>query len=198
MAGRRHRLSTLGWFWYFAADATCVGGYLCSLRFEPTACRWFTGWWLGSLALPALIIPARGRSIAAHMCQKAILQLNQPVGSSCQEIRDYIRCKYGKDPSRKAIANALSKDIFLKYEGRFKLAREHQAPARDSQSHQLLGSAVSVFVTICVAVLPLGLDNAPLRFVYGMAGAFRAMRLRTLLLEPESISGVLSAATLWG
>lgn len=191
-----------GWLCYFAADLTCVGGYLCSLRLQPTAWRWFTGWWLGSLLLPALIAPVRARAATLYMCEEAILSLGGRVGSSHHEIEQWILTKYGKRPTPRALSNALCNSAFLKRKGRFKLAREHQEPARSQGWRQLHGLALSVLVAACVIVLPLRLANAPLRFVYGMAGAFRAMRLHSLLLDPESMnvsnSSVLSAAVLWG
>jgi hypothetical protein len=129
-------LSALAWLWYFAADATCVGGYLISLRLEPSAWRWLSSWWLGSLALPALIVP------------------QQPQ-------------------------------------------RQRGGP-HQQQQQRLPGPVLSCVVLACVVVPPTRLSSPALRFVYGMAGAFRAMRLRTLLLQHERAGAVLSAATLWG
>ena len=129
-------LSALAWLWYFAADATCVGGYLISLRLEPSAWRWLSSWWLGSLALPALIVP------------------QQPQ-------------------------------------------RQRGGP-HQQQQQRLPGPVLSCVVLACVVVPPTRLSSPALRFAYGMAGAFRAMRLRTLLLQHERAGAVLSAATLWG
>eukprot|EP01043_Picozoa_sp_COSAG02_P028461 COSAG02_NODE_1725_length_11184_cov_171.211728_6_plen_190_part_00 len=187
---------------YFAADLTCVGGYLCSLRLQPTAWRWFTGWWLGSLLLPAFIAPFRARAATLYMCEEAILSSGNRIGSSSHEIKQWILAKYGKEPTSRALSAALCRRTFLKRKGRFKLARDYQEPASSEEWRRFHGLALSVLVTTCAIVLPLRLANAQLRFVYGMAGAFRAMRLHSLLLDPESMdvsnSSVLSAAVLWG
>lgn len=138
--------SALAWLWYIAADATCVGGYLLSLRLEPSSWLMLSGWWACSLALPALPLPAL-----------------------------------------------------------------------------LPRSALASLVALCVAVPPLLLQDPALRFIYGMAAAFRALRLLTLLQsrggklqwarvsltvsdlpqtrhqpQQQQSQGVLRAAVLWG
>ena len=136
-AATAEALGPWGWAWYFAADATCVGGYAATVALEPACWRRAAVWWVGSLLLPA----------AAPLLPTVLLGVAAAAG---------------------------------------------------------------------VAAVPLLLRSRALRFVYGMAGLFRAMRLLTLLrdrvamgtAEPGagSSSGrrsrmrraVLRAAILWG
>jgi hypothetical protein len=98
-------LTPRGWLWYFAADATCVGGYGLTVFLEPSAWRRAGLWWLSTLLLPVLA-PTLPRAL-------------------------------------------------------------------------LLGATVAG-----VAGTPLLLQTPALRFIYGMAGLFRALRLLVLLRDP--------------
>ena len=67
----------------------------------------------------------------ADMCKEAILSLKDRAGSSRHAIKAYILAKYGKEPSPKALTTALSKDIFVKNKGSYKLgAAPKKAPAK--------------------------------------------------------------------
>jgi histone H1/5 len=64
----------------------------------------------------------------ADMCKEAILSLKDRTGSSRHAIKAYILAKYGKEPTPKALTAALSKDIFVKVKGSFKLTAEAKKP----------------------------------------------------------------------